>query len=85
MKYRFPGLLETSRAAGNDRWRVRQKARTRRSLVPGGPGTPGFDDHYAAARRGEKLETVKPMGRGNPPRPERLGTNCARSFEALDG
>jgi len=61
MKYRFPGLLEDKTATGTIRWRVRAEGTDKKIPIPGGPGTPGFDDHYAAARRGEKLETVKPM------------------------
>lgn len=61
MKYQFPGLKEDFTAAGTRRWRVRMEGnRNKLTPIPMGPGEPGFHEHYAAARVGEKLETKKP-------------------------
>lgn len=35
--------------------------RNKLTPIPMGPDEPGFHDHYAAARRGEKLETATPV------------------------
>ncbi len=62
MKFVFKGLKEDYTAAGIRRWRVRMEGnRNKLTPIPVGPGEPGFHEHYAAARRGEKLETSKPV------------------------
>ena len=62
MKHDFPGLLKDKTAAGTERWRVRVEGKPNTKIrIPSGPGTPGFDDHYYAARAGEKLKTIKPV------------------------
>ncbi len=61
MKFDFEGLKDDYTAAGTLRWRVRMKGnRDKLTPIPMGPGEPGFHEHYAAARRGEKLEVKKP-------------------------
>ena len=61
MKHNFAGLKEDFTAAGTRRWRVRVEGNRNKLIkIPMGPGEPGFDDHYSAARRGEKLEIIKP-------------------------
>jgi integrase len=67
MNYKFPGLLPDKTAAGTRRWRVRVEGdRNKKIKIPVGPGEPSFHEHYAAARLGEKLATIKPSrpGRG---------------------
>lgn len=62
MKHHFPGLKKDYTAAGTLRWRVRMEGqRNKLTPIPMGPGEPGFHEHYAAARRGEKLEIKKPV------------------------
>lgn len=62
MKHHFPGLKKDYTAAGTLRWRVRQEGSVNKlTKIPMGPGEPGFHEHYAAARRGETLATVKPV------------------------
>lgn len=62
MNFRFPGLKEDYTAAGTRRWRVRAEGnRNKLTKLPMGPREPGFNEHYAAARRGEKLATGKPV------------------------
>jgi integrase len=61
MKHEFPGLLRDKTAAGTIRFRVRVEGnRNKKIKIPVGPGEPTFHEHYAAARLGEKVETVKP-------------------------
>ena len=61
MKFKFRGLKEDYTAAGTLRWRVRMDGNPNKlTPIPMGPGEPGFHEHYAAARAGEKLQTVKP-------------------------
>ncbi|MDO5622430.1 MAG: hypothetical protein Q4G24_13275 [Paracoccus sp. (in: a-proteobacteria)] len=55
----YPGLCEEKTPAGTPRWRVRvagQKARKVNLPTGIGPDHPHFQEHYDAARRGEKLE-----------------------------
>ena len=62
MKYDYDGLLRDKTAAGSIRWRVRVEGFPNRKIrIPMGPGEPGFDNHYHAARAGEKIETVRPV------------------------
>ena len=62
MKYQFAGFKKDKTAAGRLRWRVRVEGqRNKLTQIPVGLGEPGFHDHYAAARAGEKLETKKPV------------------------
>lgn len=62
VKHHFPGLKKDYTAAGTLRWRVRMEGqRNKLTPIPVGPGEPGFHEHYAAARHGEKLETAKPV------------------------
>lgn len=80
MKHHFPGLKRDYTAAGSLRWRVRQAGKANKlTKIPVGPGEPGFHEHYAAARHGEKLETVKPA------RPKRgtLDELCDRFVAAM--
>lgn len=60
----LPGLCGEVTPAGNPRWRVRVEGKkTRKITIPVGPDHPDFQDHYDAARMGEKLkvkENVKP-------------------------
>jgi len=61
MKFDFPGLLQDKTAAGTIRWRVRVEGLPNKKIpIPVGPGEPSFDEHYSAARLGDKLELVKP-------------------------
>lgn len=62
MKHHFPGLKKDHTAAGTLRWRVRMEGnRNKLTKIPMGPGEPGFDEHYHAARAGQKLEVAKPV------------------------
>lgn len=61
MKYEYKGLLSERMKSGNTRWRVRVEGQRNRKIpIPMGPGEPGFDAHYRAARRGEVIEQVRP-------------------------
>lgn len=61
MKYEYKGLLSDRMKSGNTRWRVHVEGqRNRKITIPMGPGEPGFDAYYRAARRGEEIEHVKP-------------------------
>lgn len=80
MKHHFPGLKKDHTAAGTLRWRVRQEGSVNKLIkIPMGPGEPGFHEHYAAARRGEKLVTVKPVK----PKRGTLDELCDRYIEAM--
>lgn len=62
MKYEFKGLLDDKLPSGNIRWRVRVKGEPNRKIrIPMGPGEPGFDAHYSAARKGLVVEATKPL------------------------
>lgn len=81
MKYHFPGLKKDYTAAGTLRWRVRQAGAVNKvTKIPMGPGEPGFDEHYAAARRGELLATVKPVM----PKRGTLDELCDRFIAAME-
>jgi integrase len=61
MRFDYKGLLKDKTAAGTIRWRVRVEGdRNRKIRIPVGPEEPLFQDHYAAARSGDKLELTKP-------------------------
>jgi integrase len=56
----FPGLCVEKTAAGSVRWRVRVEGEKHRKItVPVGPSHPTFNEHYEAARFGEKLQAEK--------------------------
>lgn len=62
MKFEYAGLLKDPLPSENVRWRVRVKGQPDSKIsIPVGPGEPGFDAHYRAARRGEKPETKKAL------------------------
>jgi len=53
----YPGLCEEKTPSGRQRWRVRVDGeKTRKVTIPVGPGHEDFEDHYRAARLGERLE-----------------------------
>jgi integrase len=61
MKYDYAGLIRETLPSGAVRWRVLKDGdRNRKTRLPMGPGEPGFDAHYWAAREGKPVETVKP-------------------------
>ena len=81
MKYKFAGLKRDYTAAGSVRWRVRQEGnRNKLTTIPVGPGEPSFHEHYAAARHGEKLATVKPAK----PKRGTLDELCERFLAAME-
>ena len=52
----YPGLCEERTPSGKTRWRVRLDGQKRRKLtLPVEPGHPEFEDHYLAARAGERF------------------------------
>ncbi|MBT3139788.1 site-specific integrase [Phaeobacter gallaeciensis] len=60
VNFDFPGLCKETTAAGNVRWRVRVDGEKRRKItIPVGPVHPDFQEHYDAARLGEKLKQQK--------------------------
>jgi integrase len=53
----YAGLCREETAAGTIRWRVRVEGqKARRITVPVSPDDPDFEDHYLAARAGQRLE-----------------------------
>ena len=53
----YPGLCEEKTAAGTTRWRVRVEGQKRKKItIPVGPSHDDFDDHYNAARAGQRLD-----------------------------
>lgn len=65
----YPGLCEERTPAGTPRWRVRVAGqKKRRMTLPTGvsPDHPQFQDHYDAARRGQKFEAkpIEPIRKG---------------------
>jgi integrase len=64
VKRNYRGLLRDLTAAGSVRWRVRVEGQENRKIrIAVGPGESGFEDHYAAARRGLKLDQENPAPR----------------------
>ena len=57
MQLSYPGLCREKTPSGRQRWRVRVDGeKTRKVTIPVGPGHEDFEDHYRAARLGERLE-----------------------------
>lgn len=68
VKFDFPGLCKEATAAGNVRWRVRVEGEKQRKItIPVGPEHSDFQEHYEAARLGEKLKKKKAVlpGKGS--------------------
>lgn len=60
VKFNFPGLCKETTPAGKVRWRVRVEGEKRRKItIPVGPENSGFQEHYDAARIGQKLKQSK--------------------------
>ena len=54
----YPGLCYEKTPSGRPRWRVRiDGEKARKVTIPVGPGHEEFEDHYRAARVGERLES----------------------------
>ena len=62
MKIEYPGLTQETLKSGKRRFRVRVRGQPGRTItLPIGPGEPGFDALFDAARAGRKLDPVKPQ------------------------